>query len=191
MADNNTSTNTPQGGATAPTSQNTANTGTGERTFSQADVDRMIAERLSREQKKYADYDALKAAKEELDKLKDGQKSELEKANAAREKAEAKAKEFEAKVKLMELNALKSKLAAEAGIPAEFADRIRGEDEASIKADIEELKKIFPQRAAVGGRGAPTANNSPATDLASLYADAIKRGAIEEAMIYKRQMYEK
>ena len=44
MADNNTSTNTPQGGATAPTSQNTANTGTGERTFSQADVDRMIAE---------------------------------------------------------------------------------------------------------------------------------------------------
>ena len=44
MADNNTSTNTPQGGATAPTSQNTANAGTGERTFSQADVDRMIAE---------------------------------------------------------------------------------------------------------------------------------------------------
>ena len=44
MADNNTSTNTPQGGATAQTSQNTANTGTGERTFSQADVDRMIAE---------------------------------------------------------------------------------------------------------------------------------------------------
>ena len=42
----------------------------------------MIADRLSREQKKYADYDALKAAKEELDKLKDGQKSELEKANA-------------------------------------------------------------------------------------------------------------
>ena len=44
MADNNTSTNTSQGGATAPTSQNTANTGTGERTFYQADVDRMIAE---------------------------------------------------------------------------------------------------------------------------------------------------
>ena len=44
MADNNTSTNTPQGGATALTSQNTANTGTGVRTFSQADVDPMIAE---------------------------------------------------------------------------------------------------------------------------------------------------
>ena len=82
IADNNTSTNTPQDGATAPTSQNTANTGTGERTFSQADVDRMIADRLSREQEKYADYDALKAAKEELDKLNDGLKSEFEKANA-------------------------------------------------------------------------------------------------------------
>ena len=188
MADSTSTTNTPvQGGAPAPQT----NAGTGEKTFSQADVDRMIADRLAREQKKYADYGDLKAAKEELDKLKEGQKSELEKANAAREKAEAKAKEFEAKMKLMELNALKSKLAAEAGIPAEFADRIRGEDETSVKADIEELKKIFPQRAAVGGRGAPTANNSPATDLASLYADAIKRGAIEEAMIYKRQMYEK
>lgn len=190
MADNNTSTNTPQGGATAPTSQNTANAGTGERTFSQADVDRMIADRLSREQKKYADYDALKAAKEELDKLKDGQKSELEKANAAREKAEAKAKEFEAKVKLMELNALKSKLAAEAGIPAEFADRIRGEDEASIKTDIESLKKLFPQKAA-GGQGAPQAGNAPKTDLQTLYGEAIKAGRIEEAMIYKKQMYEK
>ena len=82
MADNNTSTNTPQGGATAPTSQNTANAGTGVRTFSQADVDCMIADRLSREKKKYADFAALNAAKEELDKLKDGQKSEFEKANA-------------------------------------------------------------------------------------------------------------
>ena len=191
MADS-TTTNTPvQGGTTDPVSQNTANTGTGERTFSQADVDRMIADRLSREQKKYADYSELKKAKEELDQLKQGQLSELEKANAAREKAEARVKEFEAQIRGMELRSLKSRLAADAGLPAELADRIRGEDETSIKADIEELKKIFPQRAAVGGRGAPTANNSPATDLASLYADAIKRGAIEEAMIYKRQMYEK
>lgn len=191
MADS-TTTNTPvQGGTTDPVSQNTANTGTGERTFSQADVDRMIADRLSREQKKYADYSELKKGKEELDQLKQGQLSELEKANAAREKAEAKVKEFEAQIIQMELRSLKSRLAADAGLPAELADRIRGEDETSIKADIEELKKIFPQRAAVGGRGAPTANNSPATDLPSLYADAIKRGAIEEAMIYKRQMYEK
>ena len=188
MADSTSTTNTPvQGGAPAPQT----NAGAGEKTFSQADVDRMIADRLSREQKKYADYSELKKAKEELDQLKQGQLSELEKANAAREKAEARVKEFEAQIRQMELRSLKSRLAADAGLPAELADRIRGEDETSIKADIEELKKIFPQRAAVGGRGAPTANNSPATDLASLYADAIKRGAIEEAMIYKRQMYEK
>ena len=44
MADS-TTTNTPvQGSTTDPVSQNTANTGTGVRTFSQADVDRMIAE---------------------------------------------------------------------------------------------------------------------------------------------------
>lgn len=165
--------------------------GTGEKTFTQADVDRVVADRLERERKKYAGFEDYKKAKEELDALKAGQMSELEKAQAALAKAQKEAKENADKIKALELTALKSKLAAEAGIPAEFADRIRGEDEASIKSDIEELKKIFPQRAAVGGRGAPTANNSPATDLASLYADAIKRGAIEEAMIYKRQMYEK
>ncbi|MCR5336501.1 MAG: DUF4355 domain-containing protein [Synergistes sp.] len=185
MADNGTNT-TPQGGTTDPAAQNT---GTGERTFSQADVDRMIADRLSREQKKYADYEDLKKAKEELDSLKEGQKSELEKANAAREKAEAKVKEFEAKVKLMELNALKAKLAAEAGIPAELSDRIRGEDETSVKADIEGLKKLFPPKAA-GGSGAPQAGNAPNKDLKTLYGEAIKAGRIEEAMIYKKQMYE-
>ncbi len=186
MADSTSTTNTPvQGGAPAPQT----NAGTGERTFSQADVDRMIADRLAREQKKYADYGDLKAAKEELDKLKDGQKSELEKANAAREKAEAKVKEFEAKVKQMELNALKSKLAAEAGIPSELADRIRGEDETSIKADIEGLKKLFPPKAA-GGSGAPQAGNAPKSDLQTLYNEAMKAGRIEEAMIYKKQIYE-
>ena len=35
--------------------------GTEEKTFTQADVDKVIAERLAREKKKYADYDNLKA----------------------------------------------------------------------------------------------------------------------------------
>ena len=88
MADSTGITNTSvQGGASAL--QGTTNAGTGEKTFSQADVDRVVADLLAREQKKYADYNDLKAVKEELDQLKGGQKSELEMANAAREKAEA------------------------------------------------------------------------------------------------------
>jgi len=50
------------------------------RVFTQAELDRIIQERLARERQKYGDYDDLKKAKDELDALKAEQMSELEKA---------------------------------------------------------------------------------------------------------------
>ena len=58
---------------------------------SQADLDRIIGERLARERKKIADYgdlDALKAAADELEAIKAASQTELEKALARAEKAE-------------------------------------------------------------------------------------------------------
>lgn len=52
------------------------------RTFTQAEVEELIRKRLEDRRSKYADYDDLKAAKEELDKIKLAQMSELEKAQA-------------------------------------------------------------------------------------------------------------
>ena len=49
------------------------------RAFTQAEVDELIRKRLEDRRSKYADYDELKAAKEELDKIKLEQMSELEK----------------------------------------------------------------------------------------------------------------
>ncbi|ERL23953.1 capsid assembly scaffolding protein Gp46 family protein [Jonquetella sp. BV3C21] len=162
----------------------------GEKTFTQADVDRVVADRLERERKKYADYDALKAAKAELDKLKEGQMSEHDKAKQGLGAAQAKVTELEAKIKAMELSALKARLAAAAGLPSELADRVRGEDEEAIKADIEALKKIIPAKSA-GGAGTPAAGAKASDDLQMLYANALKSGNIEEAMIYKKQLFEK
>lgn len=62
-----------------------------ERTFTQAELNAIVSDRLSREQRKYADYDDLKAAAEQLQELEDAQKSELERAQQAREEAERKA----------------------------------------------------------------------------------------------------
>ena len=50
------------------------------RVFTQAELDRIIQERLARERQKYGDDDDLKKAKDELDALKAEQMSELEKA---------------------------------------------------------------------------------------------------------------
>lgn len=52
------------------------------RIFTQAELDRIIRDRLDRERQKYDDYDDLKKAKDELDALKAEQMSELEKAQA-------------------------------------------------------------------------------------------------------------
>ena len=52
-------------------------------TFTQADMDRVVAERVSRERAKYADHSDLKAKASEFDKLKADQATETEKAISA------------------------------------------------------------------------------------------------------------
>ncbi len=77
-----------------------------ERTFTQADVDRIVKERVGREQTRYADYDDLKKAAGELSKLKEAQLSESEKlAKRIAEMEQAAAdREAAAKVTEMEIN---------------------------------------------------------------------------------------
>lgn len=59
-----------------------------ERTFKQAEVDRIVQDRLARDRAKFADYDDLKKKAEEFDKLQDEQKTELEKERERAAKAE-------------------------------------------------------------------------------------------------------
>ena len=80
---------TPAGDATPPAAA---------QTLTQADVDRIVKERLAREKAKYADYDTLKQAAAKLKELEDAQLSEADKtkkqvaelqATLAQEKAKA------------------------------------------------------------------------------------------------------
>ena len=52
-----------------------------ERTFTQAEMNAIIADRLSRERAKYADYDALKEKADQFDAAQEAGKTELQKAN--------------------------------------------------------------------------------------------------------------
>lgn len=62
-------------------------------TFTKSDVDRLVRERTARERQKFGDYDDLKAKAAELDKIREGEQSELEKAQARAEAAEQREKE--------------------------------------------------------------------------------------------------
>ena len=52
-----------------------------DRTFSQAEVDRIVQERLARQKAQYAGFDELKTKAEQFDQLREQQMTDLEKAN--------------------------------------------------------------------------------------------------------------
>lgn len=96
---------------------------------SQADLDRIVEQRLARERQKFADYDDLKGKASKYDELEEKNKSELEK---ERDRA-AKAEERAAKA---EREALKSRVAAEKNVPA---SALSGSTEDELKASADAL----------------------------------------------------
>lgn len=104
------------------------NNGASEKTFTQADVDRIVGERLYDAKKKYGDYDELKAKAAQFDEFQEKNKTELEKAN---EKAEKLQKELEGLKKQGEIAEIRAKVSKDTGVPAEC---LSGNDEESCKA---------------------------------------------------------
>ena len=91
---------TPDGITTPETTPQAVTPPTTEKTFTQTELNQLITDRLKREREKHADYDQLKAAADELAKIKESQLSETEKLTkrlaeleAAKSQAETRARE--------------------------------------------------------------------------------------------------
>ena len=105
------------------------------KTFTQADVDRIVGQRLARDREQYADYDQLKEAAAELAKIREGEKTELQKvqeriaeAESARESAQT------------ELAAVKrTQYGMDKGLPRDLAELLTAGDDESLDAQIEKL----------------------------------------------------
>ncbi|ASR85411.1 scaffolding protein [Mycobacterium phage Cain] len=100
MADNETPADGPEGGAPADSGDKGGDKGDkgdkGEgKTFTQADVDRIAGERAARERAKFGDYDDLKVKASELDAIREGEKTELQKALDRAAAAESRAESVE------------------------------------------------------------------------------------------------
>lgn len=80
-----------------------------QRTFTQAEMNAIIQDRLTRERSKYADYEALKAKAEKFDEAEEAGKTELQKAN---EKADALQKQVDAFTKAEQLRTVRQKVSA-------------------------------------------------------------------------------
>ena len=88
-----------------------------ERTFTQAEVNTIISERLGKERSKYADYEAYKAKAEKYDAAEEASKSELQKAV---EKAEALQKKYDELKRANDVQTIRAKVSQDTGVPAEL-----------------------------------------------------------------------
>lgn len=97
-----------QGNATNGTDGN-------EKTFTQTELDSIIADRLKREREKYGDYNSLKEKAARLDEIEENAKSELQKAQERAEKLQA---ELSAIKHSEEIRNVRDKVAQATGVPA-------------------------------------------------------------------------
>ena len=107
------------------------------KTFTQADVDRIVQERLAKEKGKYADYDELKAKAAKVDELETSKKSDLDKLTEQIEGLKKSQTETEAR-------ALRAEVATAKGLNAAQAKRLAGTTREELEADADEIIEAFP-----------------------------------------------
>lgn len=108
----------------------------GERTFTQAQLDAIVADRLNREKAKFADYETLKDKAAKFDAAEEAGKTEIQKAT---DKAAALEKELNDLKQKNATNAMRAKVAAEMKLPAELAEFLTAGDEEGCKAQAKKL----------------------------------------------------
>lgn len=109
----------------------------------QEELDRIIQDRLSRQkesiEKQYADYETLKAEKQELETKAAAFQATIEETSASTKAHEQTLADLNAKIAGYETANLRTRIALQNGLPFDLADRLVGTDEDSIKADAERL----------------------------------------------------
>jgi hypothetical protein len=131
------------------------------RTFTQAELDKIIAERLERESKKRKEAEAKAREEAERDTLAKNQEWEK-----LAKKHEAELLEAQNRLKELELNELRTKAAAKYQLPLEIAERLRGETLEELEKDAEELKALIPEAKSQGKLNAtvPGGGGQPVTE---------------------------
>lgn len=105
------------------------------RTFTQAELNAIVQDRLNRERGKYADYDTLKEKASKWDAAEEEGKTELQK---AQDQAAALQKQVDAYKKSESLRTIREKVSQETGVPA---DLLWGETEDACKAQAQGILK--------------------------------------------------
>lgn len=115
----------------------------------QEELDRIIQDRLNRQKEKYSDYDKIKTRNAELETKVGTLESTIEESSNAAKTHEQIVADLNAKIAGYETSSLRTRIALQNGLPLDLADRLVGEDEASIKADAERLAAFMKPKTTV------------------------------------------
>lgn len=127
-----------------------------DRTFTQEDVNRLLAQERRTQESRFAGYDELKAKADQFDQLEEANRTELERATARAEKAE---KDLAAS----QAAQLRMQVAAAAKLPADMASRLQGDTAEELEADAEKLAELLTPERTESGREGSTAKGGPFT----------------------------
>jgi hypothetical protein len=146
--------------AVAPTGAEPGQQTEAARTFTQADVDRIVAERLERAERKAADKAEKARQDAEAQVLKEqGKFQELY------QKAQADLERLAAEKRSLELAALRRDVAAKFQLPDGLAKRLQGETTEELERDAQDLLAAIPKPAAPD----INAGNAPARVNGNVY----------------------
>lgn len=112
----------------------------GSRTFTQDEVNSLLAKERRSAASKYAGFEDLKAKAEEFDKLQEANKTALEKANDKLAKANA---ELDALKAEREHAAIVAQVAKETGVPLSVVESLNGADADALKAQAEAIAEQY------------------------------------------------
>jgi ABC-type oligopeptide transport system substrate-binding subunit len=130
-----------------------------QKSYTPEEVEKKIQRRLKNMTKerdaltgKLTEYDALKKDAGEYRKLKESQKSEVERLAGEKLVIEARAQKAEAYFKTLQTDLLRQKLAAKSILPSEWWEDVKGDTEVEVQASITGLvKKLKLDKQRVGG----------------------------------------
>lgn len=125
-----------------------------EKTLTQAEVDRIVQQRLTRQkQQEFGDYDDLKAAAAELQTIKDASKTEQQKLVDQLTAVQKQLSDKDSEISKLTVEKLRAEVASTKGVPA---GRLSGTTKEEIEADAEAyLSEIASLREAAPKRKPP------------------------------------
>ena len=156
--------------------QNNDGRGDQDRTFTQTDVEKIVADRLARERKKFAGHDDLKKKAAQFDQLQEKNKTDLEKVNDQLSAAHVELQGYR-------VADIRRAAASKVGLDLELAEFITAVDEDEAEEQAKKLlARLGPKNDDDGGNGNDGNSNQAGRRSGADFKQGTRRGPSQKEM---------